>query len=195
MPIINICVYCGSNKGKNTAFLDAANELGIYIGKSNLNLIYGGARVGMMGAVANGALNHGAKVTGVLPRFLANEKEVPHLNLTELKLVDTMHERKHLMFSLSDAFVILPGGIGTLEEFAEVITWLQLGSHNKPVCLLNIEGFYDPLLNLFSNMQRENFIHENLMDSLIIENSIINAMEKLKHWEIKPLGKKWELDA
>lgn len=194
MSIKNICVYCGSNKGKNSVFLDAAVELGKYIGKSGCNLIYGGARVGLMGAVADAALSTGAKVTGVLPRFLAGELEVPHMNLTELKLVDSMHERKQILFNLSDAFIILPGGIGTLEEFAEILTWFQLGSHNKPICLINIENFYNPLLHLFENMQQENFINRSVLENIIIESSITGAMEKLEKWEFKPVGKKWELD-
>lgn len=194
MNIQSICVYCGSQTGKNKLFLTAATQLGDIIGKSKLHLIYGGARVGLMGAVANAALKHQTHVTGVLPRFLANEIEVPHLNLTELKLVDTMHERKQLLFSLSDAFVILPGGIGTLEEFSEITTWLKLSKHNKPICLLNIDNFYTPLLSLFENMIHEGFIHKSLLESIIIKNSVAEGMEALLQWKIKPMEKKWVLD-
>jgi len=194
MSIKNICVFCGANKGQNPAFLQAASTLGEVIGKLNLNLIYGGARVGIMGAVADAALASGAKVTGVLPRFLASEREVPHLNLTELKLVDSMHERKQLIYNLSDAYIILPGGIGTLEEFSEVLTWFQLGSHNKPICILNVDNFFNPLLNFFENMAQENFIQKSLLESIIVETSVENAVKKLQNYETKPLGKKWILD-
>lgn len=194
MSIKNICVFCGSNKGKNPQFLIIAKKLGELLGKENYHLIYGGARVGLMGAVADATLENGGKATGVLPRFLAQESEVPHLNLTELKLVDTMHERKSAIYNLSHAFIVLPGGIGSLEEFAEILTWLKLGAHNKPICLLNIENFYTPLLNLFQNMIDENFMSETVLDSIIIENSLSKALEKIKSWTPLSIGKKWHLD-
>jgi uncharacterized protein (TIGR00730 family) len=196
MNLKSICVYCGSNKGKNPLFVQAANELGRLIAHGNMNLVYGGAKVGLMGAVADSALQNGGTVTGILPRFLSNHKEIPHQNLTELKLVDSMHERKQLLFSHSDAFFVLPGGIGTLEEFTEMTTWLQLGSHNKPICLVNIEGFYDPILKLFENMEKEGFLSNNLIHSLIIEDSVEKCFTKLKQWSlnIEPLKNKWKFD-
>lgn len=192
----SICVYCGSNKGQNPKFLKSALELGEKIAQNQLKLVYGGAKVGLMGAVADAALAVGGKVLGILPRFLAEHREVAHPNLTELLLVETMHERKQLLFSSSDAFIVLPGGIGTLEEFAEMTTWLQLGSHNKPICLLNLDGFYDPLVKLFENMASEGFLSKNLTDSLIIENTVEKCFEKLENWtlNIEPLNKKWKFD-
>ncbi len=188
-----ICIYCGSKTGNNPLFLETATELGAVIAKSGLDLVYGGARVGLMGAVADAALTHGAKVTGVLPRFLAQEKEVPHAKLTELHIVGSMHERKHKMFELSDAFFILPGGIGTLEEFAEILTWFQLGTHAKPICLLNIAGFYDPLLTLLSHMVESGFSSKASFEALMVASTAEDGLNKILNHKLATPTKKWDL--
>ncbi|MCW7468725.1 LOG family protein [Leptospira kanakyensis] len=153
----NIAVYCGSSPGQDPYYMNAAFELGEYLGTHQIGLVYGGASVGLMGAVANGCLSKNGSVTGVLPKFL-KKKEIEHNKLNQLILVDSMHERKLKMFDLSDAFVVLPGGFGTMEEFFEVVTWSQLGLHHKPIIILNWLGFYNPLLTLIQNMVSSGFL-------------------------------------
>ena len=143
----SICVYCGSSFGHDATYLDAARSLGRLIGEAGLSLIYGGGSVGLMGAVAKSALDHGAQVTGIIPEFL-EQREVMLHEVSDLIVTRDMHERKKLMFQKSDAFVALPGGIGTLEEVVEMMTWAQLGQHRKPVLLANINSFWSPLLEL-----------------------------------------------
>lgn len=152
-----VCVYCGSGAGQNPAFAEAARELGRALASTDTRLVYGGGDLGLMGIVARAVLKHGGHVTGIMPGFL-HGREHMLLDVHELVVVETMHERKHLMFEKSDAFVALPGGIGTLEEFVEQLTWSQLGQHRKPIVLVNIEGFWDPLLDLFDKMTEHNFI-------------------------------------
>lgn len=155
--IKNIAVYCGSSPGFDPYYIAAAYELGEYLGSNQIGLVYGGASVGLMGAVANGCLSKNGSVTGVLPKFL-KKKEIEHAGLGQLILVESMHERKLKMFDLSDAFVVLPGGLGTMEEFFEVITWSQLGLHQKPIIIFNWLGFYNPLLTLMQNMVTSGFL-------------------------------------
>jgi len=146
-----VCVYCGSNFGSKEAFRESAAAVGTVLAQRGLGLVYGGGSVGLMGVVADAVLAGGGEVIGVIPRKLVDlEKE--HRGLTQLIEVETMHERKKLMMDHADAFLVLPGGYGTLEELFEVIAWLQLGFHQKPVCLLNVDGYYDPLLTLMDNM-------------------------------------------
>ncbi|MEM7397415.1 MAG: TIGR00730 family Rossman fold protein [Pseudomonadota bacterium] len=152
-----VCVYCGSGAGQNPAFTEAANALGEALATAETRLVYGGGDLGLMGIVARAVIKHGGHVTGIMPRFLHHRERMLH-DVHELLVVDTMHERKHLMFEKSDAFVALPGGIGTLEEFVEQLTWSQLGRHRKPIVLVNIHGFWDPLLELFEQMVEHNFI-------------------------------------
>jgi uncharacterized protein (TIGR00730 family) len=140
-----VCVFCGSSAPADPRYRDATRDLGALIARRNVTLVYGGGSVGLMGELADAALGHGGRVIGVIPAGLF-AREVCHTGLTELREVSTMHERKQLMYDLSDAFVALPGGLGTLEELAEVATWSQLGLHSKPVVLLNAGGFWDPLL-------------------------------------------------
>lgn len=151
-----ICVFCGANEGAQPIYLKAARSLGATLARRGLGLVYGGGRLGLMGALANGALEAGGEVIGVIPQTLA-ERGLAHAGLTELRVVASMHERKALMASLSDAFIALPGGFGTLEEFFEVLTGAQLGLHLKPCGLLNVQGFYEPLLNLFRHTVTEQF--------------------------------------
>lgn len=169
--IKNIAVYCGSSPGLDPYYMTAAYELGEYLGSNQIGLVYGGASVGLMGAVANGCLSKNGSVTGVLPKFL-KKKEIEHAGLGQLILVESMHERKLKMFDLSDAFVVLPGGLGTMEEFFEVITWSQLGLHQKPIIIFNWLGFYKPLLALMQNMVASGFLKkENAALVQILETS------------------------
>ncbi|AID29068.1 TIGR00730 family Rossman fold protein [Mesorhizobium loti] len=159
--IRSVCVYCGSSPGRNEIYAKAGHLLGRSIAKAGLRLIYGGGTKGIMGAVAEGALKAGGKVTGIIPRFLINREatETALDRLDELLVTDNMHERKHKMFEKSDAFVALPGGIGTVEEIVEIMTWAQLGHHRKPIVFANINGFWDPMTALLDHMTAEGFIH------------------------------------
>ncbi|ESY66021.1 TIGR00730 family Rossman fold protein [Mesorhizobium sp. M0051] len=159
--IRSVCVYCGSSPGRDEIYIKAGHLLGRSIAKAGLRLIYGGGTKGIMGAVAEGALRAGGKVTGIIPRFLINREatETALDRLDELLITDNMHERKHKMFEKSDAFVALPGGIGTVEEIVEVMTWAQLGHHRKPIVFGNVGGFWDPMLALLDHMAAEGFIH------------------------------------
>ncbi|MCG6144380.1 TIGR00730 family Rossman fold protein [Leptospira bandrabouensis] len=171
IQIKNIAVYCGSAPGFDPNFMTAAYELGESLASEQIGLVYGGASVGLMGAVANGCLSKNGSVTGVLPTFL-KKKEIEHSGLGKLILVETMHERKRVMFDLSDAFIVLPGGFGTMEEFFEIITWSQLGLHYKPVVLLNWNGFYNPLVQMFRTMVESGFLKkENAALVQVLENS------------------------
>jgi len=154
---LSICVYCGSRHGERAAYTEAARRLGHAIGAGGLRLVYGGGNVGLMGEVADAALAAGAPVLGVIPRALL-EREVGHGSLTELRVVETMHQRKQLMAEQADAFIALPGGIGTFEELFEVWTWRQLGYHDQPIGLLNVEGYYDPLLSFLDRSVSEGFV-------------------------------------
>lgn len=156
--IRRVCVFCGSLCGGDPAYAAAAREVGETLARAGIGVVYGGGRVGMMGRLADGALALGGEVVGVIPRALM-EKELGHAGVTELRIVETMHERKALMASLSDAFVALPGGFGTLEEFFEAGTWAQLGLHRKPCALLNVKGYFDPLLEQLDLCVREGFVH------------------------------------
>ncbi|MEP6564312.1 MAG: TIGR00730 family Rossman fold protein [Mesorhizobium sp.] len=159
--IRSVCVYCGSSPGRDETYAKAGHLLGRSIARSGLRLIYGGGTKGIMGAVAEGALRAGGKVTGIIPRFLINKEatETALDRLDELVITDNMHERKHKMFEKSDAFVALPGGIGTVEEIVEIMTWAQLGHHRKPIVFANVKGFWDPMLALIDHMTSEGFIH------------------------------------
>ena len=159
--IRSVCVYCGSSPGRDEIYAKAGHLLGRSLAKSGLRLVYGGGTKGIMGAVAEGALKAGGKVTGIIPRFLINKEatETALDRLDELLITDNMHERKHRMFEKSDAFVALPGGIGTVEEIVEVMTWAQLGHHRKPIVFGNVGGFWDPMLALLDHMTAEGFIH------------------------------------
>lgn len=184
-----ITVFCGSSFGTEKIFEEQAYLLGETLAKLNIGLVYGGANVGLMGVVADGALQHGGKVIGVLPHFLQN-KEIAHQNLTELILVETMHERKTKMNDLCDGVIALPGGFGTLEEFFEMLTWSQLGLHQKPVALLNINGFYDPLLQLVETMVTKGFLREVNQEMLIQSDHITDLLEKMNNYQA-PDTSKW----
>jgi len=157
MNFQRICVFCGSNLGINPAYSRAAEELGLLLVDRGIELVYGGGNVGLMGVLADSVLEAGGRVIGVIPDSLM-AKEVGHLGLTELRIVKSMHERKAVMSDLSDGFIALPGGFGTIEEFCEVVTWSQLGIQSKPCGVLNVAGYYDPLLELFDQSVTEGFL-------------------------------------
>ena len=170
-----VCVYCGSGAGENRAFADAARALGQALATADTRLVYGGGDLGLMGIVARSVLKHGGHVTGIMPGFL-HGRERMLVDVHELIVVDSMHERKHLMFERSDAFVALPGGIGTLEEFVEQLTWSQLGRHRKPIVLVNIHGFWDPLLELFDKMIGHNFIRSGFELKMSVADSVNDVL-------------------
>ncbi|MET0405733.1 MAG: TIGR00730 family Rossman fold protein [Cystobacter sp.] len=159
MTLQSVCVFCGSRMGSRPEYLASARELGRELGRRGITLVYGGANVGLMGAVADAALAEGGRVVGVLPRLL-QDRELAHPRLTELHLVDSMHTRKAMMAERSEAFIALPGGVGTFEELFEITTWAQLGMHHKPIGLLNVADFYGPLLTLMRRAVEEGFIPE-----------------------------------
>lgn len=162
-PNFSLCVYCGSRSGDSPSFEAAATAVGTWIGQHGGQLVYGGGRNGLMGTVAQATLAAGGRVVGVIPRALV-EKEWAHTECTELHIVETMHERKQMMAERADAFIALPGGIGTFEEFFEVWTWRQLGYHNKPIGLLNLEAYYDPLLTFLHSVVAHDFMGPWQMD-------------------------------
>ncbi len=162
-PSFSLCVYCGSKPGTDPAFTQAAVQVGTWIGRHGGQLVYGGGRNGLMGIVADATLAAGGRVIGVIPRALV-EKEWAHTGCTELHIVETMHERKQMMAQKADAFVALPGGIGTFEEFFEVWTWQQLGYHNKPIGLLNTQQYYEPMLNFLNSVVQKEFMGKWQMD-------------------------------
>lgn len=171
-PIRSICVYCGSQPGRNPDYMEAGRALGRSIAEHGLRLVYGGGTRGIMGAVSSGVMSAGGRVTGIIPEFLMDKEASKHSlsALTELIVTRDMHERKHKMFEQSDAFVTLPGGIGTLEEIVEIMTWGQLGRHKKPMVFANINGFWDPMLELMKHMADQGFIHTaHLVRPLVID--------------------------
>ncbi|MGB3388117.1 MAG: TIGR00730 family Rossman fold protein [Pseudaminobacter sp.] len=170
--IRSICVYCGSSPGTNGLYLKAGHTLGRSIAEAGLRLVYGGGTKGIMGAVADGAFRAGGKVSGIIPRFLVNKEATESAldRFDEILVTENMHERKHAMFERSDAFVALPGGIGTLEEIIEIMTWAQLGSHRKPIVFGNVAGFWNPMLALLDHMKDQGFVHTaHLVKPLVID--------------------------
>ena len=181
--IQRLCVYCGSSAGHDRVYAEAARELGLAIAQRRMSLVYGGGHVGLMGMVADAALAAGAKVTGVIPTALM-DSEVGHTQLTELRVVKDMHERKALMAELADGFVALPGGIGTLEELFEVMTWLQLGYHRKPVGLLNTQGFYDDLLRMLNKQRDTGFLKPAHHALLITEADTAALLDRMMAFDM-----------
>ena len=173
-PVRAVCVYCGSGKGLDPAYAIAARTLGRALANANIRLVYGGGSLGLMGEVAKAALGAGGKVTGIIPEFLGSKEQMLK-DADELIVVSDMHVRKKLMFERSDAFVALPGGIGTLEELVEQLTWSQLGQHTKPIVLANIAGFWTPFLDLLAHMKGETFIRAGLD----VHFSVVETAEKI----------------
>ena len=180
----NICVYCGSGPGRNPAFAKAARDFGQILASAEIGLVYGGGSLGLMGETARSVIRHGGRVTGIIPAFLSAREQML-LEAHELVVVDNMHQRKHLMFMKSDAFVALPGGLGTLEELVEQLTWSQLEQHQKPIVLANIDGFWDPLLALFGDMKGEGFIRHGL--ELHLEAQAIEPIGRVLHGHVLDL--------
>jgi uncharacterized protein (TIGR00730 family) len=177
-PAFSICVYCGSRPGHHPEFTAVATQVGTWIGTHGGQLVYGGGRNGLMGTVADATLAAGGRVIGIIPKALV-DREHAHRGCTELHVVDTMHERKRLMAEHADAFVALPGGIGTLEEFFEVWTWRQLGYHDKPVGLLNMNGYYDSLLAFLTSSVGHGFMSDALMSLISVETQAEPLLESL----------------
>ncbi|MGL6126689.1 TIGR00730 family Rossman fold protein [Chryseobacterium artocarpi] len=184
----SITVFCGSSFGTDKIYEEQAFLLGKTLAKQKIQLIYGGSQTGLMGTIADGALSENGKVTGVLPHFLQS-KEIAHKNLTELILVETMHERKTKMSDLCEGVIVLPGGYGTLEEFFEMITWAQLGLHKKPIGILNIDGFYNDLISLVQNMVDKGFLKSVNRDMLLISDNIDDLLEKMRNYQAPTVGK------
>jgi len=185
----SICVYCGSSLGNKKAYAEAARALAETLADAGINLVYGGASVGLMGVIADSVLANGGKVIGVIPQSLV-DKEVSHGGLTELHIVSSMHERKALMAQLSDGFIALPGGFGTLEELFEVLTWSQLGFIQKPVALLNIANYYDSLLQFLDFARDEMFVKEAHRQLLLADDSAASLIDRMQHF-VAPTTTKW----
>ncbi|MFC6102998.1 LOG family protein [Olivibacter domesticus] len=183
-----ITVFCGSSIGTENIYFEQASLLGETLAGNDIQLIYGGAKVGLMGAVADGALNKNGEVIGVIPDFLL-KKELAHHGITKLHVVETMHQRKTLMHDLSDGFIALPGGFGTMEELFEIITWAQLGLHKKPIGLLNTNGFYNHLKLLIDQMVASGFLKEINRDMLLIDENIDDLLKQMKDYTAPSVGK------
>jgi uncharacterized protein (TIGR00730 family) len=177
--IKTVCVYCGSGPGSNPRFIEAAIALGKILAENRIRLVYGGGSIGLMGALATSVLDHGGTVTGIIPDFLTS-RENALTRVQELIVTPDMHERKRLMFERSDAFVALPGGVGTLEELVEQMTWKQLGRHSKPVLLANIDGFWEPLLALVAHMRATQFIRPTLPVDLLKAERVEDILPRLR---------------
>ncbi|WNF38635.1 TIGR00730 family Rossman fold protein [Bacillaceae bacterium IKA-2] len=181
----NICVFCGSSFGKNELYKTEVKQFGELLGEKNINLVYGGGNSGLMGELSRSVLAGNGEVIGVIPKKLYDIDE--HIELTDLIIVDTMHERKAKMYDLADGFIALPGGIGTIEELTEALTWQQLGYHHKPIGVLNINHFYDKLKLFFDHMTDEGFIRDNFLNNIIISDCPKELIEKME--KFKPLHK------
>ena len=177
-----ICVFCGSAPGNSPTYLEAARDAGKVLAEANFQIVYGGAKSGLMGALATSALENNGRVIGILPSFL-RDREVAHPNLTDLEIVPTMHKRKERMNELSDGFLVLPGGIGTLDELFEIFTWQNLGIHQKPIGILNIDNYYNSLLEFLQNTVDRGFFSKVKFDRLLIHNNLKTLLEYMKKIE------------
>ena len=186
----NVCVYCGSSMGFEGIHQEAAQAFGQTLAARQLGLVYGAGNVGLMGVVANAVLDNGGKVIGVIPQFL-KDWEVAHTGLTELIVTQNMHSRKEKMADLSDAFVALSGGFGTMDELFEILTWSQLELHQKPIVILNLNGFYDPLLAMVDQLVKGGFLKSENRDLLLVATSVEAVFEKLASFKAAPLAGKW----
>ena len=184
-----LCVFCGSSSGKRPEYIRAARDFGTLLAHKKIGLVYGGGRTGLMGAVADAALLAGGEVIGVIPESLAT-KELKHDGVTQLHVVNSMHERKAMMAELSDAFAALPGGMGTFEELCEMLTWAQLGIHDKPCGILNVENFFDPLLKLFDHAVKEKFVRPDDRALLFSSENHADLLEQLRTYR-PPARKRW----
>lgn len=187
-----IAVYCGSSAGPNEIYRKQAEELGRFLAENGIHVIFGGGKVGMMGLMADAALKAGGEVTGVIPRFL-HVKEVAHTQLTELITVDTMHERKALIEEMCDGAIALPGGFGTLDELFEMLTWGQLGLHDKAVGILNTNGYFDPVLSAMDRMVEEGFLKDINRDMVLVDQQIEKLVDAMRNYQ-PPKIRKWIMD-
>jgi uncharacterized protein (TIGR00730 family) len=186
----SICVFCGSQSGGNATYEEAARSTGLAIARAGLHLIYGGGKVGLMGVLADAALSAGGQVTGVMPRALV-DREIAHRGITNLRVVQTMHERKELMASLADAFIALPGGAGTLEEIFEQWTWSQLGIHNKPCGFLNVNGYFTHLFAMIEHMVSEGFLAPQFRAMLAVDTEPDALLARFRDYQ--PPARKWSM--
>ena len=188
-----ICVFCGSSRGSDEVYIEAARQLGLLLLENKIGLVYGGASVGLMGEIANTFIEQAAEIIGVIPRDLA-EKEVACTNLSDLRIVNSMHERKSLMVELSDGFIALPGGFGTIEEFFEVLTWAQLSMHGKPCGILNIKGYFDYLIEFLDHMVSQKFIEKEHRSMVIIADTPAKLLTKFQSYRPPKIDKaRWVL--
>ena len=185
-----LCVFCGSSAGARPEYAEAARDLAAELARRRLGLVYGGGSVGIMGVLADAALAAGVEVIGVIPRPLAS-RELAHAGLTELRLVDSMHERKATMAALADGFVALPGGLGTLEEILEILTWAQLGIHSKPVAALNTAGYWDSLMRLLGHAIAEGFIRREYAALMLFADTPAELLERMLAWQPSALPRPW----
>ena len=185
-----ICVYCGSSYGENPLYVEIARAVGEAIAQRGDELVYGGGKVGLMGTVADAALGAGGSVIGVMPKFLV-DKEIAHKGLSELRVVDTMHSRKEMLLRISDAIIALPGGWGTYDELAEAVTWAQLGLHEKPIGMLNVAGFFNPLIAQMDHAIAEGFVRPAHRDLLIVDQDIPNLLRRIDTYV--PPGRRGEV--
>ncbi len=184
----SVLVYCGASPGKNPVYRETAVALGLELVRRNIRLIYGGGSLGLMGAVSDTVMKNGGYVTGIIPHFL-DKMEVGNPDLTEVRRVDTMHQRKSLMEELCDGVITLPGGFGSMDELFEILTWAQLGLHQKPVGLLNVNGFYDPLIMQINKMVEEGFLREENRELLVISHNISDLLSQMEQYRPVPVLK------
>ncbi|BAP42112.1 TIGR00730 family Rossman fold protein [Pseudomonas sp. LJDD11] len=186
---MRLCVFCGSSAGSDPVYMDQATRLGEALARAGIGLVYGGASVGLMGAVADAALANGGEVIGVIPQAL-KQKEIAHPGLQDLRVVNSMHERKALMAELSDGFIAMPGGVGTLEELFEVWTWAQLGYHEKPCALFNVHGFYDGLSAFLTHVVNQAFLKDEHRQMVIVKDDVAGLLEAIENYQ-PPKVVKW----
>ncbi|NNE31370.1 MAG: TIGR00730 family Rossman fold protein [Winogradskyella sp.] len=184
----SVSVFCGSSEGNDSLILDQSYTLGKTLALKNITLVYGAAKIGIMGKVAQGVMDYNGRVIGVIPSFLKT-KEIVHANLSELITTDNMHDRKIIMYEKSDGFIIIPGGFGTMDEFFEITTWGQLGLHTKPIGILNINGYYDALIAQCKVMVERGFLNQINLDAIVIDTTIEGLLEKMKNYKPLPAPK------
>ena len=185
----HLCVFCGSNKGTRQIYADTARALGTEMARRGIGLVYGGGNVGLMGVIADAILDGDGEAIGIMPAHLV-AKEIEHKRLTDLRVVNSMHERKAMMADLADGFIAMPGGFGTYDEFCEVVTWAQLGLHQKPCAILNLDGFYDPLLAMFDHATAEGFIRPTHRAMLIVADDPATLLDQMEQYRA-PVLEKW----
>ena len=187
MPFQRLCIYCGSSPGARASYAEAATTCGLALAQRGIALVYGGGNVGMMGMLADAVLDAAGQVIGVIPHHLA-DKELAHPRATTMHRVASMHERKQLMADLSDGFIAMPGGIGTLEELFETMTWLQLGLHRKPIGLLNVDGFFDAMLSFLDHMVEQRFLKAEHRDLLLVDDDIARLLDRMAAFDAPDAG-------